>query len=140
MIFILSTVQNQLNPYLEQYYLSSIQLLLPKKSIILFPSPIIISPFVCGSPLSILDANKGAVCPMKKAKGFIGKVKNWLTFGLERHHCHGHLLAKAKLVMLANLLLSLDINKFHITRSEKDKRPTNFRHPTPYKIEPKKVS
>ncbi|WP_039104934.1 hypothetical protein [Frischella perrara] len=77
---------------------------------------------------------------MKKAKGFIGKVKNWLTFGLERHHCHGHLLAKAKLVMLANLLLSLDINKFHITRSEKDKRPTNFRHPTPYKIEPKKVS
>ena len=73
--------------------------------------------------VSILDANKGAVCPMKKAKGFIGKVKNWLTFGLGRHHCPGHLLAKAELVMLANLLLSLDINKFHITRSEKDKNP-----------------
>lgn len=90
--------------------------------------------------VSILDANKGAVCPMKKAKGFIGKVKNWLTFGLGRHHCPGDLLAKAELVMLANLLLSLDINKFHITRSEKDKRPTNFRHPAPYKIESQKVS
>lgn len=89
--------------------------------------------------VSILEANKGAVCPIKKAKGFIGKVKNWLTFGLGRHHCPGHLLAKNELSMLADLLLTLDANKFDITRPEKDVRPTSFRHPTPYKIEPKKI-
>lgn len=89
--------------------------------------------------VSVVDANRGAVCPMKKAKGVVGKVRSWLTFGLGRHRCPGHLLAKAELAMLVELLLSLDVNGFNIVRSEEDARPVNFRHPAPYKIEPKGV-
>ncbi|MGL5759510.1 cytochrome P450 [Plesiomonas sp.] len=87
--------------------------------------------------VSIKDTNQSAKCPMHHHTDNSNSDAIHLTFGLGRHHCPGHLLAKAELSLLAEELLELDTNDFHITNIEPNyQRPINFRHPSPLVISP----
>jgi len=52
-----------------------------------------------------------------------------LTFGAGRHHCPGHLLAKAELHAFTNKLLTLKTADFNIILPSQGDRPKTFRHP-----------
>lgn len=85
--------------------------------------------------VSIKDTNRDSKCPMHYQGSEKGATP--LTFGLGRHHCPGHLLAKAELNLLAEELLKRDINDFTVTQATADyQRPMSFRHPTPLIIAP----
>ncbi|WP_341667274.1 hypothetical protein [Alcaligenes sp. SDU_A2] len=81
--------------------------------------------------VSILDANQGAQCPFQHAAPSNQDNGPALTFGLGRHHCPGHLLAKAELAELARALLKLDPAHFDFLAPSdpQEKRALNFRHP-----------
>lgn len=90
--------------------------------------------------ISITDTNSSAKCPMHNSDSITKEDINQtrLTFGHGRHHCPGHLLAKAELKLLAEELLSLNINDFNVTNTDPNhQRPVNFRHPAPLLIAPK---
>lgn len=90
--------------------------------------------------ISITDTNSSAKCPMHNHNNITKEDINEtrLTFGHGRHHCPGHLLAKAELKLLAEELLTLNINDFNVTNAEPNyQRPVNFRHPAPLLIVPK---
>ena len=74
--------------------------------------------------VDIVEANKD--CPVSGRK--LGAKD--LTFGIGRHACPGHLLAKAELKSAIEYLLKLDIRDYLVeTHGIQDERPLNFRHP-----------
>lgn len=87
--------------------------------------------------VSIVDANRDAQCPFEKQATPGPQASQNLTFGLGRHHCPGHLLAKAELAEVALHLLDLDPARFEFKAPDyADKaRPLNFRHPSDWQIQ-----
>jgi len=85
--------------------------------------------------VSIVDTNNASSTPANAEDRHISGRE--LTFGAGKHHCPGHLLAKAELHAFVDTLKTLKTTDFEIMHPPQTDRPKTFRHPRHVTIYPR---